>query len=82
MKLERKHIKREWNEDREEDGGDGYWIVLQPGWKWDGDLIGVVHAIHENTKREAHRQGVVPCNCGCAQAASDPSSATCAGHEC
>ena len=58
MKLQRKHIREEWDE-----GDDGYWIDLVPGWKWDDDTLGNCHIIHEDNKVSAYRQGVMPCNC-------------------
>jgi hypothetical protein len=58
MKLTTKHIREEWDE-----GEDGYWIALMPGWKWDGDPVGACHTIHEDTRSEAKRQGVLRCDC-------------------
>ena len=63
MKLLAKHIAEEWDEGRPEDGGDGYWIVLRPGWKWAGDPVGCCHSIHEDTRRLARAEGVLPCKC-------------------
>jgi len=63
MKLKKEHIREEWNEGNPDEGGDGYWIALNLGWKWNGDPVGSCHTIHENTKREAHRQGVMRCAC-------------------
>jgi hypothetical protein len=61
IKVSSKHISAEWDE-----GDDGYWIALKPGWKWAGDVVGAVHCIHEDTKIKAHRESVVKCNCqGC-----------------
>lgn len=60
MKLRKEHIASEWSE-----GEDGYWISLKPGWKWDGDPVGAVHSIHEDTRAAAHQQGV----CGASLAA-------------
>lgn len=60
MKLKQSHIADEWDESNTE---DGYWISLKPGYKWDGDLLGCVHTIHEDTKKEAHKEHVVVCNC-------------------
>jgi len=58
MKLRSYHIQEEWNE-----GEDGHWIALKRGWKWDGDPVGAVHTIHEDTKKKARREGVLRCNC-------------------
>jgi hypothetical protein len=63
MKLQKKHISSEWNEGHPDEGGDGYWVSLKPGWKSDDDPVGVLHCIHEDTKRAAYRIGVMPCNC-------------------
>ena len=63
MKLKKEHIREEWNEGHPDNGGDGYWVALKSGWKSDDDPVGVVHCIHEDTKREAYRVGVMPCNC-------------------
>lgn len=58
MKINQEHIKEEHSE-----GENGYWIILKPGWKWNGDPMGSVHAIHESTKRQAWKQAIVPCDC-------------------
>ena len=58
MKLRKQHISEVWNE-----GEDGYWIALNHGFKWDGDPVGSVHCIHEETKAKAHKEGVLACNC-------------------
>lgn len=63
MKLKKEHIREEWSEGNPDDGGDGYWIALAAGWKWDGDPVGICHTIHESTKRAARRQGVMRCAC-------------------
>ena len=42
MKLRQEHIAEEWDEGHPKDGGDGYWIFLKSGWKWDGDpMVGL-----------------------------------------
>jgi hypothetical protein len=63
MKLLKKYIQSEWDEGHPVTGGDGYWIILKPGWKWNGDPVGEVHSIHEDTRRKAHAEGVLPCHC-------------------
>jgi len=63
MKLRQEHIAEEWDEGHPKDGGDGYWIFLKSGWKWDGDPMGNCHIIHEDTKQEARNQGVLKCEC-------------------
>jgi hypothetical protein len=63
MEVKKEHIREEWNEGHPDDGGDGYWIALKSGWRWDGDPVGAVHSIHEDTRRAAHQQGVLPCGC-------------------
>lgn len=63
MKVRPEHIREEWSEGNPEDGGDGYWIALKPGWKWAGDPVGAVHSIHEPTRRLAHKETVLPCQC-------------------
>lgn len=66
MKVSKQHIASEWDEGHPDDGGDGYWIRLKPGWKWSGDSMGAVHCIHEATRKKAHSEGVMKCNCdGC-----------------
>lgn len=57
MKLQRKHIAEQWQD------SDGYWIALRSGWKWNGDPVGAVHCIHEDNRKEAFAQGVLPCRC-------------------
>lgn len=52
------HIAEEWDE-----GEDGYWIQLKKGWKWEGDPIGAVHLIHEPTRKLAHLEQIMPCDC-------------------
>jgi hypothetical protein len=63
MKIRKEHIREEWNEGHPDEGGDGYWIALMTGWKWDGDPVGNCHIIHEDTRQQAHRQGVMRCEC-------------------
>lgn len=58
MKLQRTHIREEWSE-----GDDGYWIALKTGWKWEGDPVGAVHQIHEDTRAKAYSEGVERCRC-------------------
>lgn len=60
MRIKKKHILIEYDE---REMGDGYWIILRPGWKWAGDPQGCVHAIHEDSKREAYRENVMACTC-------------------
>jgi hypothetical protein len=62
MKLRKEHVAKEWDEGHPNDGGNGYWISLKSGWKWDGDPD-PRHLIHDDTKDEAWREGVVPCQC-------------------
>lgn len=63
MKLRAEHIREQWSEGHPDDGGDGYWIALQPGYKSADDPIGVLHTIHEDTRREAFAVGVMRCEC-------------------
>jgi hypothetical protein len=63
MKLQRKHIRREYNEGHPDEGGDGYWVELAAGWKSADDPVGAVHSLHEDTRREAYAVGVLPCRC-------------------
>lgn len=63
MKLRKSHVAEEWNEGHPDNGGDGYWIVLKSGWKWDSDPVGAVHSIHEDTKVKAWQGGVMRCQC-------------------
>jgi len=58
MKVRKEHVRKEWNE-----GEDGHWIELVPGFKWSGDPVGAVHTIHEDTKRQAWRETVERCAC-------------------
>lgn len=60
VKVSKKHIDDQWSEKAM---GDGYWISLKQGWKWGGDPLGVVHCIHEDTKKQAMRETVMRCNC-------------------
>ena len=60
VRVRPEHIRTEWSEGHPDDGGDGYWIALKPGWRWADD---VVHCIHEDTRAKAHRECVVPCAC-------------------
>jgi hypothetical protein len=57
MKLAKKHIQREYEDD------DGYWVELKPGWKSGDDPVGVVHSIREDSRKEACLVGVIPCKC-------------------
>ena len=63
MKLKPSHIKSQWSEGHPNEGGDGYWIELVPGWKSASDPVGNLHTIHEDTRREAAAVGVLKCNC-------------------
>lgn len=66
VRVSSKHIHEEWSEGHPDEGGDGYWITLKPGWKWAGDAMGNLHCIHEDTKRAARAENVMPCGCdGC-----------------
>ena len=50
-------VKEIWNE-----GEDGWWAYLHPGWIWDGEL----HCIHEDTIKDvcdALNFAVSPCDC-------------------
>jgi hypothetical protein len=63
FKLTQAHILREYDDGHPDEGGDGYWIELNRGWKSAGDSIGAVHAIHEDTRSAARSERVLPCNC-------------------
>ena len=56
-RVSTRHISNEYED------SDGYWIDLKKGWKWSGDPVGVVHGIHEHTRREARAETVLPCDC-------------------
>ena len=56
-KLTRAHINRAYHD------SDGYWIELRRGFKWAGDAVGCVHAIHEDTREEACSEMVMRCEC-------------------
>jgi hypothetical protein len=62
-KLQKMYVEEEWDEGHPDDGGDGYWVALKHGWKWAGDPIGVLHTIHTDTRSDAYREYVLPCNC-------------------
>lgn len=53
----KKHIAKEWLDE------DGYWVELKSGFKCGNDPLGVVHTIHEDTKKQAYMQGVMQCHC-------------------
>lgn len=57
MKLTKKHTQEEYMDE------DGYWIYLKPGFKSDMDPIGAVHIVHEDTRAEAMKEGVMRCTC-------------------
>ena len=63
FRVKPEHIAEEWDEGRERDGGDGYWISLKSGWKNAIDPIGALHSIHEDTKTKARRELVMRCDC-------------------
>jgi hypothetical protein len=57
QRVSSKHIASEYGD------SDGYWIDLKKGWKWSGDPVGCVHGIHEDTRRAARAETVLPCDC-------------------
>jgi hypothetical protein len=59
MRLKKEHVEEEWHDD------DGYWVALRRGFKSDDDPLGRLHTIHENTRREAYRVGVLVCDEEC-----------------
>lgn len=63
VRLRACYIAEEWNEGHPDNGGDGYWIALKPGWKSAEDPVGCVHIIHGDTRALAHAVDVMPCAC-------------------
>jgi hypothetical protein len=61
VKVKKEHIREEWDEGHPDNGGEGYWIALKEGWCDAGNPQ--CHGIHEDTKRLAHQEYVMKCNC-------------------
>ena len=61
MRIARKHIQSESSEGHPDDGGDGHWIFLKPGWQDKSNPR--CHQIHEDTRKECMRAEIEPCDC-------------------